>query len=88
MTYAGRAYGVVCRAPMQGTTPHRKKGQNMAERQETRQEQQTRWDAQRAVRDKDFQTGQHARRRRNARTWLIVAVIIIIIVVIVTVVLR
>jgi t-SNARE complex subunit (syntaxin) len=73
---------------MQGTTPHRAKGKNMAEPQETRQEQQARWDAQRAVRDKDFQTGQQARHRRNTRTWLIVAVIIVIIAVIAVVVLR
>jgi t-SNARE complex subunit (syntaxin) len=73
---------------MQSTTLHRAKGKNMADPQETRQEQETRWTAQRAVRDKDLQTGQQARRRRNARTWLIVAVIIIIIAVIAVVVLR
>ena len=73
---------------MQDTTLHRAKGQNMAERHETRQEQEARWDAQRAVRDKDFQTGQQARRRRNTRTWLIIAVIIIILAVIATVALR
>jgi hypothetical protein len=60
----------------------------MAERQETRQEQEARWDAQRVARDKDFQAGQQARRRRNSRTWLIVAVIIIAIVVIVAIILR
>jgi hypothetical protein len=72
---------------MQSTTLHRAKGKNMAERQETRQEQETRWAAQRAVRDKDFRAGQQARRRRNARTWLIVAVAIIILAVIAAVVL-
>ena len=59
----------------------------MAEPQETRQEQEARWTAQRAVRDKEFQAGQHARHRKNRRTWLIVAVIIIIIAVIAAVVL-
>ena len=73
---------------MPGTTRHKNKGQNMAERQETRQEQEARWDAQRAVRDKDFQTGQYVRRRRNTRTWLIVAVIIVIIAIIIALVLR
>jgi t-SNARE complex subunit (syntaxin) len=73
---------------MQGTTLHREKGQNMAEPQETRQEQETRWDAQRVTRDKAFQAGQHARHKKNRRTWLIVAVIVIIIVVIAAVVLR
>ena len=73
---------------MQDTTLHREKGQNMAEPQETRQEQETRWAAQRATRDKAFQTGQHARHKKNRRTWLIVAVIVIIVVVIAAVVLR
>ena len=72
---------------MQGTTPHREKGQNMAEPQETRQEQETRWAAQRATRDKAFQAGRHARYRENKRTWLIVAVIGLILAVIVAVVL-
>ena len=59
----------------------------MAEPQETRQEQEARWDAQRAAREKAFQAGQHARHRQNRRTWLIVAVIIIILAVIAAVVL-
>ena len=59
----------------------------MAERQESRQEQEARWDAQRAARDKEFQTGQRARHQKNRRTWLIVAVIIIIMAVIAVVVL-
>ena len=70
---------------MQGTTPHREKGQNMAERQESRQEQEARWDAQRATREKEFQAGQHARHQKNRRTWLTVAVIVILIAVIATV---
>jgi hypothetical protein len=59
----------------------------MAERQETRQEQEARWDAQRVAREKEFQAGQRARRQKNRRTWLIVAVIVLIMVVIVAVVL-
>jgi ABC-type phosphate/phosphonate transport system permease subunit len=59
----------------------------MAERQETRQEQEARWDAQRVARDKEFQAGQRARRKKNRRTWLTVAVIVLIIVVIAAVVL-
>jgi hypothetical protein len=73
---------------MQGTTPHKAKGQNMAEPQETRQEQETRWAAQRATRDKAFHTGRHARQRKNRRTWLIVAVLVLILAVIAVVVLR
>jgi Flp pilus assembly protein TadB len=72
---------------MQVTTSHREKGQNMAERRETRQEQEVRWDAQRTARDKEFQAGQHARHKKNRRTWLIVAVIVLIIAVIAAVVL-
>lgn len=88
MTYAGRTCGVVCKAPMmQATTSHREKGQNMAERRETRQEQEVRWDAQRTARDKEFQTEQHARRKKSRRIWLIVAVSVLIIAVIAAVVL-
>ena len=72
---------------MQGTTPHKEKGQKMAEPQETRQEQETRWATQRAARDKEFQAGQQARQQKNLRTWLTVAAIVIIVVVIVAVVL-
>jgi type IV secretory pathway component VirB8 len=60
----------------------------MAEPQETRQEQETRWAAQRATRDQAFQTGRHARQRKNRRIWLIVAVIVIILAVIAALVLR
>jgi Flp pilus assembly protein TadB len=88
MTYAGRTYGVVYRVPiMKAATSHREKGQNMAERRETRQEQEVRWDAQRTARDKEFQAGQHARHKKNSRTWLIVAVIVLITAVIAAVVL-
>jgi hypothetical protein len=69
-----------------GTTPHREKGQNMAERQETRQEQETRWNAQRTARN-EAQAGYRARRKKNKRLWLTVAVIIVPIAVIAAVVL-
>lgn len=71
---------------MQGTTSHGKKGQNMAERQETRQEQETRWNAQRTARN-EAQAGYRARRKKNKRLWLTVAVIIVPIAVIAAVVL-
>jgi hypothetical protein len=60
----------------------------MAEPQETRQEQEARWAAQRAARDQEFQAGQLARRRKNWRTWVLVAGIVLILVVIAAVVLR
>lgn len=59
----------------------------MAERQETRQEQEVRWNAQRTARDKAFQAGQQARHKKNRRIWLTVAVIVLIIAVMAAVVL-
>ena len=38
----------------------------MAERQETRQEQEVRWNAQRSARNKEFQAGQQARHKKNS----------------------
>jgi hypothetical protein len=72
---------------MQATTPRREKEQHMAEPQETRQEQEARWAAQRVTRDKAFQAGRRARQQKNRRTWLTVAVIVIILAVIAAVVL-
>jgi t-SNARE complex subunit (syntaxin) len=69
------------------TTAHREKEKKMAEPEETRQEQETRWTAQRAARDEEFQAVQKARQRTTRRTWVIVAVIVIIIVVIAVVLL-
>jgi len=60
----------------------------MADPQETRQEQETRWATQRATRDQEQQASQAVRRRHTARIWLIVGVIVIIVAVIVVVVLR
>jgi hypothetical protein len=59
----------------------------MAERRETRQEQEVRWNAQRTARDQEFQAGQHARHKKNRRIWLTVAAIVLIIAVIAAVVL-
>jgi hypothetical protein len=50
----------------------------MAEPKETRQEQETRWTAQRTARDKELQVGQQARQKKNRRIWVTVAVIVII----------
>jgi hypothetical protein len=50
--------------------------------EETRQEQETRWAAQRAARDQEFQARQHARHQRNRRTWVIGGAIVIIVAVI------
>ena len=63
---------------LQCTTPHREKEQKMAEPKETRQEQETRWAAQRTARDKELQVGQKARQKKNRRIWVTVAVIVII----------
>ena len=59
----------------------------MAEPQETRQEQEARWTAQRATRDQEFRAGQYARRKKNRRTWVTVGAIVLIVAVIVAVVL-
>ena len=50
----------------------------MAEPQETRQEQETRWAAQRSARDKEFQAGQQARRKKNRRVGTVVVIVIIV----------
>jgi len=59
----------------------------MAEPQETRQEQEARWDAQRAARDQEFQAGQRVRHKKNRRIWVILGVIVLIMVVIAALVL-
>jgi CHASE3 domain sensor protein len=68
-------------------SPHRK-GKTMAEPQETRQEKETRWAAQRVAHDKDQQARQGARQRKTAKTWVIVGAIVLIVAVIAMVVLR
>jgi hypothetical protein len=56
----------------------------MAEPQETRQEQETRWATQRAAQNKEVQEGRTAR-QKNRRTWVTVAVIVLLTAVIATV---
>jgi hypothetical protein len=60
----------------------------MAKPQETRQEQETRWAAQRAAREQELQAGQQTRRTKNRRTWVIVAVLVLIVAGIATALLR
>ena len=59
----------------------------MAEQQETRQEQDNRWEAHRTARNKQFQELKQKRRKKTQRIWLIVIVIVLIIVVAVVVLL-
>jgi CHASE3 domain sensor protein len=60
----------------------------MADPQETREEKETRWAAQRVTREQEQRVGQAARRRQTARTWVIVGMIVLIVAVIAVVVLR
>ena len=64
-----------------------RKGKTMAEPQETRQEKETRWAAQRTARDQEQRESLAARKRKTTRTWFIVGVILIIVAVIVKIVL-
>jgi Flp pilus assembly protein TadB len=72
----------------QTTTARMAKEKTMAEPQETQQEKETRWAAQRARRDTEQQTMQATRQRKAARNWLIMGAIVIIMAVIAMVVLR
>ena len=56
----------------------RAQGKTMAELQETQQEKEARWAAQRAARDRQQQEYQAARTRRRGRTWFIVGAIVLI----------
>jgi hypothetical protein len=51
----------------------------MAEPQETQQEKETRWAAQRAARDTQQNVYRAARTRKMGRNWLIVGAIVIIV---------
>jgi hypothetical protein len=71
---------------LDGKSPHDHspiaQGKTMAELQETQQEKEARWAAQRAAREtqqKDYRTAQARTRRRN---WLVVGAIVIIVAVI------
>ena len=65
----------------------REKGKTVAEPQETQQETQARWEAQRIARSQEQRAMQAARKRKTTRTWFIVGAIVIIVAVIVKVVL-
>ena len=58
------------------------KGKTMAEHDETQQEKETRWTAQRAAHDQQQHAYRAARTRRSGRNWLIVGAIVLIIAVI------
>jgi t-SNARE complex subunit (syntaxin) len=60
----------------------------MAEQEETQQEKEARWTAQRATHDRQQQAYRAARTRRIGKNWLIVGAIVIIVVVIAVAVLR
>ena len=57
-------------------------GKTMAEHDETQQEKETRWTAQRAAHDKQQLEYRAARGRKIGRNWLIVGAIVIIVAVI------
>ena len=59
----------------------------MAEPQETQQEKQARWEAQRIARDQEQRERQTAQKRKTTRTWCIVGAIVIIVAVMVKVLL-
>jgi hypothetical protein len=62
-------------------------GKTMADHDETQQEKETRWTAQRATHDHQQQDYRAARTRRIGRNWLIVGAIVIIVAVIAAVML-
>jgi len=64
-----------------------RKGQTMAEPQETRQEKETRWATQRTAHDQEQRERQAVQKRKTMRTWFIVGAIVIIVAVIVKVIL-
>jgi len=53
-------------------------GKTMAEPNETQQEKETRWTAQRAAHDRQQQEYRATRTRRMGRNWLLVGAIVII----------
>jgi hypothetical protein len=62
-------------------------GKTMADHDETQQEKETRWTAQRAAHDRQQQDYRAARTRRIGGNWLIVGAIVIIVAVIAAVML-
>ena len=69
------------------TTALMAQGKTMAEHDETQQEKETRWTAQRAAHGRQQQEYRVARTRRIGRNWLIVGAIVIIVAVIATAIL-
>ena len=57
-------------------------GKTMAEHDETQQEKETRWTAQRAIHETQQQDYRAARARTRGRNWLVVGAIVIIVAVI------
>ena len=57
-------------------------GKIMAEHDETRQEKEARWTAQRAAHDRQQQEYRAARRGRIGRNWLVIGALVIIVAVI------
>jgi hypothetical protein len=64
------------------TTARMAQGKTMAEHQETQQEKETRWTAQRAAHDKQQSEYRAARVRKVGKNWVIVGAIVIIVAVI------
>ena len=64
------------------------KGKTMAEPQETQQEKETRWAAQRATHDTQQQDYRAVRARTRKKYWLVLGAIVIIVAVIAAAVLR
>jgi t-SNARE complex subunit (syntaxin) len=64
------------------TTTLMAQGKTMADHEETQQEKEARWTAQRAAHDRQQQTYRAARTRRIGRNWLVVGAIVIIVAVI------
>ena len=62
----------------QTTTALMAQGKTMAEPNETQQEKETRWTAQRAAHDRQQHEYRATRTRRMGRNWLIVGAIVII----------
>jgi Flp pilus assembly protein TadB len=75
-----------CKRP-QTTTALMAQGKTMTEHDETQQEKETRWTAQRAAHDRQQQDYRAARTRRRGRNWLVVGAIVIIVAVIAAVML-
>jgi hypothetical protein len=57
------------------------KGKTMAEQDETQQEKETRWTAQRAAHDQQQHAYRAAKTQRIGRNWLVVGAIVLIVVV-------